>query len=169
MVDSVSVSFNSDNTVLCERLSTFSEQSNGVDDVSNYHWSKDIQLKMSIGTSNGDCNIVSDHLRAAHSKGLTLSWVNFTRHNRTARFVFRQKKFSQTTTRTRSQETDIVSNLHECASSSVKCTREFNEGIIALESLEFVGGSLEFVTSFIGNFFSDGLSETLIFLYKKSY
>lgn len=131
-----------------------------MNDVSNYHWSEDVQLEVAVCTSNGDGDVVTDDLSAAHSEGFALGWVDFTRHDGAARFVFRKKKFSQTTTRTRSQETDIVSNLHECASSSVKCTREFNEGIIALESLEFVGGSLEFVTSFIGNLFSDGLSET---------
>jgi len=139
-----------------------------VDDVSNYHWSKDIQLKMSICTSNGDSYVVSDDLCAAHSKGLTLSWVDFTRHNRTARFIFRQKKFSQTTTRTRSQETDIVSNFHECASSSVKSTREFHESIIALESFEFVWCSCEFIASFNRYLFSDGLCETLVLVGNKN-
>jgi len=123
---------------------------------------------MTASTSHGDGDVVTDDLSAAHSKRFALSWVDFTRHDGTARFVFRKKKFSQTTTRTRSQETDIIGNLHECASSSVKSTREFNERIIALESLEFVGCSLEFVTSFIGNFFSDRLSETLILLGKNS-
>jgi len=139
-----------------------------MDDVSNYHWSKDVQLEMTASTSHGDGDVVTDDLSAAHSKRFALSWVDFTRHDGTARFVFRKKKFSQTTTRTRSQETDIVSNFHECASSSVKSTREFHESIIALESFEFVWCSCEFIASFNRYLFSDGLCETLVLVGNKN-
>lgn len=79
---------------------------------------------MTIHASNADCGLVTDNLGADHSNGLTLGWVNLAWHNGGTGLVLGKRELSKTATGTRSKEADIVGNLHQGASESVKSTVE---------------------------------------------
>ena len=48
-----------------------------------------------------------------------LSWIYFSGHNRTARFIFRDEDFSKATTWTAGKPADVISHLHHIGSQSL--------------------------------------------------
>lgn len=62
---------------------------------------EDVEFEVPVGSSDSNSNLVSHDLGTYHCHGLTLGGVNFARHNRRSRLVFRKKEFSKSTSRTR--------------------------------------------------------------------
>lgn len=80
-------------------------------DVFDDHRSEDIEFKVTIGTTNSNCNVVTHNLSHTHGDSFTLGRVDLTGHNGTSRLIFRKQKFTETTSGARTQESDIVGNL----------------------------------------------------------
>ena len=95
LIDFLSVGLNADHAVLVEGIASISQKSYRVEHVSDDHGLEDVQLKVSVGSSHRDGNVISNHLRADHSHSLTLGRVDFSGHDATSRLVFRQAQFSQ--------------------------------------------------------------------------
>ena len=98
--------------LLDEGVRGITDQSDGVEDVSDDHGSEDIQFEVTIRSTDSNSDVVTHNLAADHRNGFTLGWVDLTEHDRTAWFVFREEQFSETTSGARSQESDIVSDLY---------------------------------------------------------
>ena len=82
-------------------------------DVFNDHGSEDVEFEMTIASTDSDSDVVTHNLAADHSEGFTLSGVNFTGHDGWAGFVFGEEEFTETTSGTRTEESDIVGDLQE--------------------------------------------------------
>ena len=62
----------------------------GPEDVGNHHRFENIQLKMAVGATNCDCDVIAHDLSCNHGDGFTLGGVHLTRHDRAAWFILWQ-------------------------------------------------------------------------------
>ena len=85
---------------------------------------------MAAGASNGHRCLVPHHLRCHHGNGFTLGGVNLARHDAASRLVLWQTQFTQSTTRARTKEADIIGNLHEGASKNIESPVSLNKSIM---------------------------------------
>lgn len=70
-------------------------------------------LELTTSTGNADSGLVAHDLRRDHRDGLTLRGVDLSGHDAATRFVLRQADFAKATSRSRSQETNVVGYLHQ--------------------------------------------------------
>lgn len=103
---------------------------------------------MSITVSELNCLVVSNNLTADHGHCLALCGVNFPRHNRGARFVFRETQLSKAAPRPRSQEPDIISNLVQRSGKGRKDRVKVSKGVIGAQGLEFIGRGFKIDSSY---------------------
>lgn len=112
-------------------------------------------LELTLSATDGDRHVITHNLSSDHRKSLALSRVDLSRHDGRSRFVLRKREFSETTTRSRTEVTDIVCDLVERNGDNVQSTGSFNDGIVSGESFELVRSSLESESSNLGDFGSD--------------
>mmetsp|Transcript_57930 Transcript_57930/g.66119 ORF Transcript_57930/g.66119 Transcript_57930/m.66119 type:complete len:245 (-) Transcript_57930:715-1449(-) len=160
LVDIIFSGLNTLDTVLLEGSARITNQSNGVQDITHHQGFEDVEFEMSVGSTNRDSNMVSHNLSANHSQGFTLCGVDFAGHDGRSRFVFGQHQFAETTSRSRSQKSDIIANFHQRNSEGVQSSTELDQSIMSSQGFEFVGGGGELVTSFCGDGFGNGFSES---------
>lgn len=160
--NALTVSLNTNNAVLVERIASISQKVDGVEDVADDQGLENIKLEVTTGTSDSHSDMVAHNLSADHGKSFALSRVDFTRHNGAARFVLRKGELSETASRTRSEEADIVSNLEKRSSNSVEGTMEEDKSVLSSKRFEFVRSGLKIETSFLGEVLSNLLGEANI-------
>lgn len=136
-------------------VASVAHQANRVKKVTNEHGFENVELEVSVGAGNRDGSVVAHHLGTDHGHGLALRGVDFARHDRRARLVLWQAKFTKTATRARSEQANVVGNLHHRAGKGVDRAAGFNDRVVGGKSFEFVGGSSEGVTRDLGDFFGD--------------
>lgn len=112
-------------------------------------------LELTLGTSDRDGHVVTDDLGSDHREGLALSRVDLSRHDRRSRFILGKREFAQSTTRSRTEVTDIVRNLVERTSNHVQSSGSFDNRVVSSEGFELVRGSLERESSDFGDLGSD--------------
>lgn len=88
-------------------------------EVRDNKWFECVELKLSTQSAQGDGCMVPNHFRADHSHGLTLCWVDFTRHERATRLVLGQNELAQPRTWTRPFEADVLSDFEEGAGEGI--------------------------------------------------
>ena len=115
---------------------------------------------MAAHTSDSDCDLVTHDLGANHGHGLALGWINFSWHDTWSRFIFWKVKFSQSTSGSTSQESDIVGNLEKTDSDGVECTVEFNHSVFGGQRFELVWSSNERMSGLFRNCLGDSFSES---------
>jgi len=115
---------------------------------------------MSTHTTDSDSDLVAHNLSASHGQSFTLSWVDLSWHDTWSWFVFWKIQFSQSTSWTTSQESDIVGNLEKTDSDSVQSSMEFDHWIFGSQWFELVWSSDEGMTSFQRYSIGNTLSET---------
>jgi len=142
-VDLLLVSLNTDDAVLGERDTGIRQQTDRLDGVLDHDGLEDVQLKVTVGASNTDSGVVTHNLGADHGHGLALGRVDLSGHDGRTGLVLGQVKLSETATRARSQEADIVGNLHQGNSQDVQGTVGLDDSIVGSKGLKLVGGSLE--------------------------
>lgn len=130
-------------------------------EIADHDGLENIELELAVHAPHRRCDVVTHHLCADHRQRLALSRVDFTRHDRGARFVFREYEFAQTAAGAGAKEADILRDLEEGAREGVEGTGGLDHGVVGGEDLEFVGGCLEFGTCHLANFLGDGLVEAL--------
>lgn len=81
LLDVVSVRFKAGNTVHVETLTGVSHKADRLKYVLDNQGLEDVELKVAVHSSDGDCGVVSHDLSADHSDGFALSGVNFARHD----------------------------------------------------------------------------------------
>lgn len=119
-INSTSVSFDASNAVKVEGFTGITKESCRVENIANDEWLEDIKFEMSAHSSNADSSVVTDDLGADHSNSFTLSGVNLARHDGRSGLVLWERELTETASRSRSQETDIVSNLHYSTSETIQ-------------------------------------------------
>ena len=110
-------------------------------DVFNDEGLKDVQLEVTVASSDSHSHVVSDDLSADHSDGFALGGVDLSGHDGAARLVFGKAELTETAARSRSQESNIVGNFHDGDSEGVESTTQVDKSVLGGESLELVGGS----------------------------
>ena len=159
LVNSIAVGSDTSNTVKVEGLAGVAQKSSGVEHVTDDEGLEDVELEVTAHTSNGNSSVVAHDLSADHGHSLTLSGVDLAGHDRGTRLVLGERKLTESATRARSEESNIVGDLHESASETVQSTVEMDKRILGGKSLELVGSGSEVVTSLLGNLSSNLLGE----------
>ena len=85
--------------MLVKALHPVGQQTNRLQHVVNHHRTIDVQLEVAGRTAQVNRHVVAHHLTAEHGHGFALGRVDFTRHDRTARLVFRNADFTDTAAR----------------------------------------------------------------------
>ncbi len=106
---------------------------------------------MTLSARDRDSDVVTNDLRANHSHGFALGRIDLSRHDGGTRLIFRKDQFTQTATRSRTKETNVIGDLVERNSECVQGSTCFNDSIVGSETFEFVGSSLEGETSDFGD------------------
>lgn len=111
-VDVVAVGLDAHDTVAGKCAGAIGNQFDRPKDVRDDERLEDVQLEMSAGSADGDCNVIAHDLSADHRHRLALSWVDLSGHDRRAGLVLRQAQLAQTASRSLSIEkaTEIIKN-----------------------------------------------------------
>lgn len=119
-----------------------------------------VQFEVTVASTHSDSSVVAHDLSADHRDGLALSGVDLSRHDGAARLVLGKRELTETAARTRSQESNIVSDLHQAASERVKSTVKVDESVLGSQTFELVRSCVEVVAGILLEVFADGLSKT---------
>jgi hypothetical protein len=71
-----------------------------------------MHLELTTGTSHTHGGLIAHDLGSDHRGCFTLSRVNLPGHDTAAWFIFREAELAKSATRTRTEEANIVGNLH---------------------------------------------------------
>ena len=159
--DSVLVGLETVNQVLLKAGHAVGQDAHAVEQVADDRRLEDVELELAVHTTNGSGDVVTHNLGANHGEGLALGRVNLARHDRRAGLVLRKNQLVQTAARTRSEVTDVLSNLEERTGKSVEGTGSLDDRVVCSQNLELVGGGLELGTGELGNLSGDSLVEAL--------
>lgn len=98
----------------------------------------DVQLKVSVHSSDVHCDIISHHLAADHGQGLALGRVHLSGHDGAAWFVLREVKLAESTAGAASKPANVVSDLVQGASEGLQGSVKGNQRIAATKGLKLV-------------------------------
>lgn len=93
-------------------------------------------LELSVRSSDGDGGVVSHHLASDHGQSLALSRVDLSGHDRRSRLVLGERELSETTSRSGSEVSDVVGDLHERDGDGVESSGGLDDGVVGGEGLE---------------------------------
>lgn len=80
-IDSLLVGLKTLNQVLLERAHTVAQQTGAVEEVADHDGLEDVQLEVTLRTSEGDSGLVTEDLAAEHGQRLALSGVDLAGHD----------------------------------------------------------------------------------------
>src|SRR5579862_7574274 len=78
---------------LSEIAACMREQKNGVDEIENNHRLKDVQLKISPRSCDGNSRVIPHHLSSHHHHRFALRRVDLAWHNGRTWFIFGEEQF----------------------------------------------------------------------------
>ena len=136
LVDPVLVGLDSDDTVLGETPRSVSQQSDALEQVFDQDGLEDVEFELSVRSGDRDGGVVSDDLSGDHGQGLTLGRVDLSGHDGRTGLVLGEREFTQTTSGTRSQVTDVVGNFHQGDGDGVHGSGGLNDGVVSGQGLE---------------------------------
>jgi hypothetical protein len=160
-INSLLISLKTLDQVLLERTHTVAQQTGAVKEVADHDGLEDVELKVTLRTSEGNGGLVTKNLATEHGQRLTLGGVDLAGHDGRTGLVLGELELAETAARTRAEETDVLSNLEERCSQGVQLTVCLNDGIVGGKSLELVGGSNELVAGELADLGSNVLGEAL--------
>ena len=153
----LTVSGNTNYTVVMEGLQAISQQASRLQEVVDQNGHEYVQLKVTLRSSHTNSYIIGNNLNSNHGHGFALSGVNLTGHDGATGLVFRNEDLTQTAARTAGQPANVVSDLHQVSSQSLQSTMSKYQVILRSQSMEFVFSSHIFFTgqnaNFLSNFF----------------
>ena len=94
---------------------------------------------MPLRSGKAHRRIIADDMGAHLRQRFTLGGIDLARHDRTARFIFRQDQFPKPAARTRAQKPDIIGNFEKTCGNSFQTARDFNHGVMGRQSFKFIG------------------------------
>lgn len=127
----VDVGLNANDTILRERRARIAQKSCGSQRIGNYHRLKDVEFKVSVAASDGGRYVVAHDLSRDHGDSFALSRIYFSGHDGTAGFVLRKGKFTEATSRTAAEESNVVGDLNS-SEENVKCEILISLVVIAI-------------------------------------
>ena len=157
--NALTVGLNTNNAILVERIASISQKVDGVQDIADDQGLENIELEVTTGASNSHSDLVAHNLSTDHGKSFALSRVDLARHDGAARLVLRKGELSETASRTRSEEANIISNLEKRSSNSVEGTVKKDKSVLSSKRFELVRCGLEFEASFLSEILSNLLGE----------
>jgi hypothetical protein len=132
-----------------------------VKEVADHDGLEDVELEVTLRTSEGDSGLVTKDLAAEHGQRLTLGGVDLAGHDGRTGLVLGELELTKTAARTRTEESDVLSDLEERGGQGVQLTVGLNNGVVGSKSLELVGSSDELVTGELSDLGSNVLGEAL--------
>jgi len=99
-------------------------------------------------------------LRADHSEGFALRWVDFARHDGAARLIGRQRYFAKTGAGPWGEEANVICDFQQADRDSIQRAMGWDKRVMRRESFEFIWRGDERQACVIGNFFGKALSKT---------
>ena len=159
--DSLLISLKPSDKVLLERAHAVAKDANAMEEVADHDRLEHVEFKLTVHARDGRSNVVAHDLSADHGEGLALGWVDLARHDGGARLVLRQDELTKTAAWARPEITDILGDLEEGASKSVKRAGSLNDGIVGSKNLKLVGRGLELGAGQLANLLSNCLIEAL--------
>lgn len=132
-----------------------------MEEIANHNGLEHIKLELTVHARDGGSNVVAHNLSANHGQRFTLGGVDLSRHDGRTGFVLRKAELSETATRTRSEVTDILSNLEQRCGKGVQGARCLGDGIMSSQDFKFVGSSLELGSGKLGDLSSNFHVEAL--------
>jgi hypothetical protein len=137
-VDPLLVGFNSNDTVLGETLRAVSEQSNALEQVLDQDRLEHVEFELTVRSSDRNGSVVSNDLCGDHGQSLALSRVDLSGHDRRTGLVLRERKLSQTTSRSRGEVTNVVGDLHQRDGNGVHGSGSLDDGIVCGQGFKLV-------------------------------
>src|SRR5215510_14941986 len=107
------VELNAGDAVVNKAMTCIVDQSHRMQQVMNHYWLEHVEFEVTLRTRKRNRGIVAEYLDCHHRHCFTLRGIDLSRHDRRARFVFRENQLTQATTRPRSEPTYVIGNLHK--------------------------------------------------------
>jgi hypothetical protein len=145
------VSLEACDEVLLKALHSVCKKTRAVKEVADHNGLEDIELKVTLRSTESGRDMVAKNLRADHSQRLALGWVDLSWHNGRSRFILGKLELTKTTSRTRAKETNVLSDLEKGGGKGVELAVCLDNGIVSSQSLELVGGSCELMAGHLAD------------------
>lgn len=136
LVDLLLVGLDSDNTVLGETPRSVSQQSDALEQVLDQDGLEDVELELTVRSGDRDGSVVPNNLGGDHGQGLALGRVDLSGHDGRTGLVLGQREFTKTASRSGSEVSDVVGDLHQGDGDRVHGTGSLDDGIVSGQSLE---------------------------------
>ena len=111
-LDSRQVWLDAAGTVLVKHPGGVSQKLDGLQTAPGHDGLEDVELEVALAASEADSGIIAEDFGRHHRHGFGLGWVDFTRHDRTTRFVFWQDQLADAVARPGGIPANVVGNLH---------------------------------------------------------
>lgn len=160
-VDSLTIGLDSNDAVTGEGLTGITNESHGLEDITNNHWFKDVQFEMAVAPTDTHGHLVPHHLSSDHCECLTLRGVDLPWHDAAPRLILWQDQLPQPTPWPRAQEPDVVGNLHETNGRHVQRSVHLHHGVFSSQCLKLVGCGDKWQLCQFGQLGTDFLVESL--------
>ena len=120
-----------------------SEQLDAFEHVVGDHRLEHIQLEVALAGGQLHSGVVAHHLHGHHGQALGLGGIHLARHDRAARFVFRNHQLAQAAAGATGQPADVVGDFHQAAGQHREGAVGCGQGFMAGQGLKFVGRACE--------------------------
>ena len=97
-----------------------------------------IELKIALARCEADRSIVAHYLTDHHRQRLALRWIDFSRHDRAARFILRNMDLPNAASWPACQPADIIGDLHQIGRQSFEGAMNEHDLVMACQRVEFI-------------------------------
>ncbi len=126
------------------------------------HRLEDVQLEMPLRPGHANGYVIAEHLHGDHRQGFGLGGVDFARHDRGARLVFRDPQFADARSRSADIEADVVGYFHAGAGQGAERSADIDHRVVRRQSREFVARRGERLAGLLSENPRDRLAETRV-------
>ena len=132
-----------------------------MEQIADHDGLEDVELKVTLRSSEGGGGLVTEYLGADHGEGLALCGVDLAGHDGRTGLVLGQLQLTKTASGSGTEEADVLGDLEEGGCEGVELAMGLDDGIVGSEGFELVGCGDEVLASHLADFCGNVFGEAL--------
>src|SRR5208283_358023 len=152
MINRIAIHLDAHDAMLHEAVHGVGQQFHRVQIVEDHHRLVHVQFKIALRPGETNRRVIAHHLHRHHRHRFALCGVHFSRHDRGAGLVFRQRQFTKSAARPGSQPANIIRNLHQRSRQSLQRAAGEHDFVMRGKTGKFVGVRAEGKPGEFGDF-----------------
>ena len=159
--DAFAIRFQTFRAMDSERMQRLAQQTHGFEIRVDKHRFIHVQLKLTMRRRHRDRSAVAVNAAGHHRERFALRRIHFARHDRRARFIFRNRDFRQPRARSACRQPHVVGDFKRVHRERFQGAVAVHELIVSGQRVEFIGGRNETIARRARDFFRHAFREPL--------